>query len=152
MYLTFYGLTEKPFNTTPDPRFLYMTPCWLSSCMASKSVRALSCWPCHGPRERVPDCRVIEKWVDGFLIVTANRTTRKLLEEALHITEPAKVVGLVGFQLRRSPPLEGLVQLLRRGAIRRPERIRIAASRVFEPPQNAQEMDRLRRLTSGHAS
>src|SRR5499427_845664 len=26
MYLTFYGLVEKPFNATPDPRFLYMTP------------------------------------------------------------------------------------------------------------------------------
>ena len=26
MYLTFYGFKEKPFNPTPDPRFLYMTP------------------------------------------------------------------------------------------------------------------------------
>ena len=26
MYLTFYGLREKPFNTTPDPKFLYLTP------------------------------------------------------------------------------------------------------------------------------
>jgi general secretion pathway protein A len=26
MYLAFYGLAEKPFNATPDPRFLYMTP------------------------------------------------------------------------------------------------------------------------------
>src|SRR2546422_5094793 len=26
MYLTFYGLIEKPFNATPDPRFLYMSP------------------------------------------------------------------------------------------------------------------------------
>jgi general secretion pathway protein A len=26
MYLSFYGLAEKPFNATPDPRFLYMTP------------------------------------------------------------------------------------------------------------------------------
>src|SRR5256885_9728185 len=26
MYLTFYGLNEKPFNTTPDPKFLYLTP------------------------------------------------------------------------------------------------------------------------------
>lgn len=26
MYLTFYGLSEKPFSTTPDPRFLYLTP------------------------------------------------------------------------------------------------------------------------------
>jgi len=26
MYLKFYGLQEKPFNATPDPRFLYMSP------------------------------------------------------------------------------------------------------------------------------
>ena len=26
MYLPFYGLTEKPFNATPDPKFLYMSP------------------------------------------------------------------------------------------------------------------------------
>ncbi len=26
MYLNFYGLKEKPFNPTPDPRFLYLTP------------------------------------------------------------------------------------------------------------------------------
>jgi capsular exopolysaccharide synthesis family protein len=48
------------------------------------------------PLVSFPDCRVIEKWVDGLLIVvTAHRTARKLVEEALHITEPTKVVGLV---------------------------------------------------------
>jgi general secretion pathway protein A len=26
MYLTFYGLKEKPFNASPDPNFLYLTP------------------------------------------------------------------------------------------------------------------------------
>ena len=26
MYLAFYGLREKPFSTTPDPRFLFLTP------------------------------------------------------------------------------------------------------------------------------
>jgi general secretion pathway protein A len=26
LYLHFYGLTDQPFNTTPDPRFLYLTP------------------------------------------------------------------------------------------------------------------------------
>jgi len=26
MYLTFYGLAERPFNATPDPKFLYMSP------------------------------------------------------------------------------------------------------------------------------
>jgi Mrp family chromosome partitioning ATPase len=44
----------------------------------------------------VPDCRVIGKWVDGFLIVVAaHRTTRKSLEEALRVSEPSKVLGLV---------------------------------------------------------
>jgi general secretion pathway protein A len=26
MYLNFYRLNERPFNATPDPRFLYLTP------------------------------------------------------------------------------------------------------------------------------
>jgi general secretion pathway protein A len=26
MYLSFYGLKEKPFSATPDPKFLYLTP------------------------------------------------------------------------------------------------------------------------------
>src|SRR5262245_5100860 len=26
MYLQFFGLKEKPFNTTPDPKFLFLTP------------------------------------------------------------------------------------------------------------------------------
>ena len=48
------------------------------------------------PLVSVPDCRVLSKWVDGFLIVvTAHRTARKLLEEALQVMEPAKIVGLV---------------------------------------------------------
>ena len=48
------------------------------------------------PITTVPDCRVIGKWVDGFLVVVAaDRTPRKLVEEALELMEPAKVVGLV---------------------------------------------------------
>lgn len=48
------------------------------------------------PLVSVPDCRVIGKWVDGFLVVVAaHRTTRKLLEEALRVPEPGKVLGLV---------------------------------------------------------
>jgi capsular exopolysaccharide synthesis family protein len=48
------------------------------------------------PLVAVPDSRVIARWVDGFVIVvTAHRTARKLLDEALHVTDSAKVVGLV---------------------------------------------------------
>jgi capsular exopolysaccharide synthesis family protein len=48
------------------------------------------------PLVSFPDCRVIGRCVDGFLItVAAHRTSRKLLEEALNVTEQAKIVGLV---------------------------------------------------------
>ncbi len=44
----------------------------------------------------VPDCRVLEKWVDAFLlVVTAHKTPRKLLEEALNVMDANKVLGMV---------------------------------------------------------
>lgn len=43
-----------------------------------------------------PDCRVIGKWIDGFLLVVrANKTARKLLEEGLGVMDQAKVLGLI---------------------------------------------------------
>jgi receptor protein-tyrosine kinase len=48
------------------------------------------------PLVSVPDGRVFGKWVDGFLIVVAaHQTPRKLLEEALNLMEPTKIVGMV---------------------------------------------------------
>jgi len=48
------------------------------------------------PLVPVPDARVIEKWVDGFVIVVrANRTPQRLLEEALNMVSPEKLIGLV---------------------------------------------------------
>jgi capsular exopolysaccharide synthesis family protein len=44
----------------------------------------------------VPDTRLIGKWVDGFLmVVAAHKTPRQLVEEALNLMDPAKLVGLV---------------------------------------------------------
>ena len=44
----------------------------------------------------VPDCRVLESQVDGFLIVvSANRTPRKMIEDALGELTPDKVLGIV---------------------------------------------------------
>ncbi len=43
-----------------------------------------------------PDCRIIGRWVDGWLIVVAaHRTSRKLLEEALDLMEEKKTIGFV---------------------------------------------------------
>ena len=42
------------------------------------------------------DCRVIAKWVDGFLlVVAADRTPARLVEEALNRMEPSKIIGFV---------------------------------------------------------
>lgn len=42
------------------------------------------------------DCRLIERWVDGVLvIVAAHQTPRKRLTEALETVDPTKLVGLV---------------------------------------------------------
>jgi capsular exopolysaccharide synthesis family protein len=42
------------------------------------------------------DCRLIEQWIDGFLvIVSAHKTPRKLLEEALHVVDSSKLIGLI---------------------------------------------------------
>jgi Mrp family chromosome partitioning ATPase len=44
----------------------------------------------------LPDCRLIGEWVDGFLVVvTAHRTPRKALADALNLLDRNKVLGLV---------------------------------------------------------
>lgn len=44
----------------------------------------------------VSDCRVISRHVDGFLVVvSAHRTPRTMLEEALNLMDPEKTLGLV---------------------------------------------------------
>jgi len=44
----------------------------------------------------LPDCRVIARWVDGFLlVVTAHRTPRRALADALDLLPPGQVIGLV---------------------------------------------------------
>ncbi len=44
----------------------------------------------------VPDCTLLARWVDGFLLVVgAHRTPRKLLADTLNAIEPDKVLGIV---------------------------------------------------------
>jgi capsular exopolysaccharide synthesis family protein len=43
-----------------------------------------------------PDCRVIAKWVDGFLlVVAAHKTSRKMFEAVLDVIDPAQLIGVV---------------------------------------------------------
>src|SRR5258708_19406551 len=43
-----------------------------------------------------PECRVVARWTDGFLmIVAAHRTPGKLLAEARNVLDPSKLIGVV---------------------------------------------------------
>jgi capsular exopolysaccharide synthesis family protein len=44
----------------------------------------------------LPDCRLLGRWVDGFLIVVAaHKTPRRALAEALNLVDSTKVIGMV---------------------------------------------------------
>lgn len=48
------------------------------------------------PLVPIPDCRLIEQWVDGFfVVVAAHKTPRRLVEEALSVIANEKILGLV---------------------------------------------------------
>ena len=48
------------------------------------------------PLVPLPDCRVIGRWGDGFLVVvTAHHTPRRALAEALDLLDPGQVIGIV---------------------------------------------------------
>lgn len=48
------------------------------------------------PLTPIQDCRVIGRWVDGFLVVVAaHRTPRRLVKEALTRLDQAKIIGFV---------------------------------------------------------
>jgi capsular exopolysaccharide synthesis family protein len=48
------------------------------------------------PLVPLPDCRLIGKWVDGFLLVVgAHKTPRRLVADALNLLDPGKVIGVV---------------------------------------------------------
>ena len=48
------------------------------------------------PLVTIQDSRVIMRWVDGIiLVVGANQTPRRLIEEALNVVDPAKMLGFV---------------------------------------------------------
>jgi capsular exopolysaccharide synthesis family protein len=48
------------------------------------------------PLVPIPDCQIVQKWVDGMVVVVAaGQTPRKLLASALAAVTPSKIVGLV---------------------------------------------------------
>src|SRR3989449_4558676 len=90
MYLSFYGLKEKPFNATPDPKFLCLTP---------------------GHREALAQLVYSVQENRGFLVLTGEVGTGKttLLQAFLHRLNGKAVVAYV---LDSTLPFEGLLEYM----------------------------------------
>ena len=90
MYLTFYGLQEKPFNATPDPRFLCLTP---------------------GHREALAQLVYSVQENRGFLVLTGEVGTGKttLLQAFLQRLEGKAAVA---YMFNSTLPFEGLLEYM----------------------------------------
>jgi general secretion pathway protein A len=90
MYLTFYGLAEKPFNATPDPRFLYMSP----------GHREALAQLLYGTQER-----------KGFMVLTGNVGTGKTT--LLHsLVQRLDGQSAVAFVVNSALPFDDLLEYI----------------------------------------
>jgi capsular exopolysaccharide synthesis family protein len=92
----------EPFNLwivpggVPDPSPCERLNSPALAALIRQARRDFDCVLIDTPPALLPDCRLIERWVDGFLmLVTAHKTPRRLLTEALKELDPAKVLGIV---------------------------------------------------------
>ncbi|MCI0410750.1 MAG: AAA family ATPase [Acidobacteria bacterium] len=90
MYLTFYGLKEKPFNATPDPNFLYLTP---------------------GHREALAQLLYGVQVRKGFIVLTGEVGTGKttLLQTLLQRLDGGAAVA---FLFNSTLPFDGLLEYM----------------------------------------
>jgi len=90
MYLSFYGLKEKPFNATPDPKFLYLSP----------AHREALAQLVYGTQER-----------KGFIVLTGNVGTGKTtLLHALRQRLNARTA--VSFVVNSSLSFDGILEFM----------------------------------------
>jgi general secretion pathway protein A len=90
MYLHFYGLREKPFKATPDPRFLYLTP----------AHREALAQLIYGVREG-----------EGFIVLTGEVGTGKttLLHTLLQRVDDKTAIAFV---MNSTLPFDGLLEYM----------------------------------------
>ena len=90
MYLTFYGLSEKPFNATPDPKFLYMSP---------------------GHREALAQLQYGVQEQKGFIVLTGQVGTGKTT--LLHaLRQRLNGQTTVSFVFNSTMPFDGILEYM----------------------------------------
>jgi len=90
MYLNFYGLKEKPFDTTPDPKFLYRTP---------------------AQREALAQLRYVIQESKGFIVLTGEVGTGKttLLHAMLRRLDESTATA---FLFNSTLPFDGILEYM----------------------------------------
>jgi protein-tyrosine kinase len=102
-YLPSFNLSVLPAGHCPRAPYEVLKSARFSELLAQARRRYDYVILDAPPVVPVPDCRLIAKWVDGFLmVVAARRTPRSTLEEALDTMGPGKILGLVFNGLDRS--------------------------------------------------
>jgi protein-tyrosine kinase len=101
--LAHVALTGPPFNlsvvlagqTSPSPYEMLKSP-RLGELLEEARAQYDYVIVDTPPLLTVQDCRIIARWVDGVVIVVrAHETPRRLVQEALNVLDPAKVLGFV---------------------------------------------------------
>lgn len=100
----------EPFNLwvvpagPPDPAPAELLNSPAAAGLIQQARRAFDCVLIDTPPALLPDCRLIGRWVDSFLVVvTANKTPRKLLAQALDEIGSSRVIGLALNRDERPP-------------------------------------------------
>jgi capsular exopolysaccharide synthesis family protein len=91
-----YTLDILPAGDPPAAPYELLRSARLSEVMAEARKRYDYIVLDTPPLVGLPDCRVLANFVDGFVVVVAaHRTPKRLVQDALEVVEPAKMIGLV---------------------------------------------------------
>jgi capsular exopolysaccharide synthesis family protein len=91
-----FNLSVLPAGARPTHSYEILQSPRLGEILAEARVRYTFVVVDTPPLLLVPDGRTLAEWVDGYLMVTAaHKTPRKLLEEALNVVDPTKLLGIV---------------------------------------------------------
>jgi capsular exopolysaccharide synthesis family protein len=95
-YITDFNLYYLPSGNIGPVPYEYLKPPRLGQLLEAARTRYDYIILDTPPVVFLPDSQLIEKLVDGvLLVVAAGRTPKKMLEDALNLLDPAKIMGII---------------------------------------------------------
>lgn len=95
-YITNFNIYYLPSGSIGPVPYEFLKPPRLSELLEAARQRYDYIILDTPPVVFLPDSQLIEKSVDGtFMVVAAGRTPKKMLEEALNLMDPARILGII---------------------------------------------------------